>query len=640
MPLSTRWPHYPTKLSDLIDPETLSVLISGSCERLGRALAVLDYDKISGELARIDPLLEWQHFEPFCRLLRSEARVRGGNAACEECDVRRARRVLDEWNTQRCGDSEEYRCHMALTDFSQVICVNESPVAVLLAGQFARQGQKEKIRSAVQRIADGERREIAFLDAGVAGELAESVARLDAPTPDFGGQFRREAEHVQAMATAHYLRQKAEYENAFLDKLRQARRFTEVTALQAIGDDAERLLRIVQEQCRTQYIVMFCNIGENDTVLAPIAQVGLRGVTKIDAPELPHFNWTKSGLPKSEVSEGRWYIDRRDPAFARGVRGDQTVRLDDAACALALMLGRAYRTVMLFGPFLDAVDGRKESDFLFNVGRIIGWSIYAQVQSLRLRNERARLDATTSLLQHRFRTALTPITTHIGRAKMQLEKRLFDATLRTVTDQVKAAHDLSLQLGRSARETARSAAVMVERDDLKFEMYPLSVLVGNCAEGFVKQAEERARELNIDQAIEDLPFAEVDIARLTIAISNLLDNAVKYSFPTTRIQVTAILPNASDRHHATVIVQDLGDPIPSEKMALIFERGQRGLAEVKMGKIPGTGYGLWEARAIVEAHGGGIEVRCSESNVHLRQGRAYRVSFEVKIPLRQKNVGA
>ena len=62
MPLSTRWPHYPTKLSDLIDPETLSVLISGSCARLGRTLTVLDYDQVSGAIARIDPLLEWQNF--------------------------------------------------------------------------------------------------------------------------------------------------------------------------------------------------------------------------------------------------------------------------------------------------------------------------------------------------------------------------------------------------------------------------------------------------------------------------------------------------------------------------------------------------------------------------------------------------
>ena len=178
---------------------------------------------------------------------------------------------------------------------------------------------------------------------------------------------------------------------------------------------------------------------------------------------------------------------------------------------------------------------------------------------------------------------------------------------------------------------------MVERTDLKFEPYPLSVLVANCAEGFVKRAEERGRELSIDPAIERLPYAEVDIARLTIAISNLLDNAVKYSFPTTRIQVQAVLPNAADQRHATVIIQDMGDPIPFDKMNTIFERGQRALAEAKMGKIPGTGYGLWEARAIVEAHGGVIDVQCSETNMYLRQGRAYRVRFSVKLPLRQED---
>lgn len=168
----------------------------------------------------------------------------------------------------------------AFMDFSQVICVNESPVAVLLAGQFARQGQKEKIRSVVQRIADGERREVAFLDAGIAGELQNRSPGLTPPPLILQHSSRGRWSTFQAMATVHHLRQKAEYENAFLDKLRQARRFTEVTTLQEIGDDAERLLRIVQEQCRTQYIVMFCNIGENDTVLAPIAQVGLRGAGK------------------------------------------------------------------------------------------------------------------------------------------------------------------------------------------------------------------------------------------------------------------------------------------------------------------------------------------------------------------------
>ena len=50
----------------------------------------------------------------------------------------------------------------------------------------------------------------------------------------------------------------------------------------------------------------------------------------------------------------------------------------------------------------------------------------------------------------------------------------------------------------------------------------------------------------------------------------------------------AVPPNATDRHHATILVQDMGDPIPPDKMALIFERGKRGMAEVNMGRIPGT----------------------------------------------------
>jgi signal transduction histidine kinase len=290
---------------------------------------------------------------------------------------------------------------------------------------------------------------------------------------------------------------------------------------------------------------------------------------------------------------------------------------------------------MLFGPFADTKDAYDERDFLFEINRIVGWSVYSQLQSLRLRNEKERLIATTQLLQHRFRTALTPITTHVGRAKLQLDRRQYDAAIRPVTEQIKAAKEICLQVGKSAGETARSAVVMVEHDDLKFDLYPLSVLVANCAEGFVQRAMERGRELLIEPTIESLPYAEVDIARLTIAISNLLDNAVKYSYPSTKIYVRTGVLSTLDQHHSTVSIHNLGDAIPPDKMHKIFERGERGLVEAKMGKIEGTGYGLWEARAIVEAHRGTITVSCEESNFHSRQGRGYHVTFTLRLPLRQ-----
>ena len=90
-----------------------------------------------------------------------------------------------------------------------------------------------------------------------------------------------------------------------------------------------------------------------------------------------------------------------------------------------------------------------------------------------------------------------------------------------------------------------------------------------------------------------------------------------------------------DLDHATIEVQDDGDEIVPEQRERIFEQGARGLTGAKLRRIPGTGLGLWEARAVIEAHRGTISVRCEPTTTFFRQMRAYRVIFRVKIPLRQ-----
>lgn len=635
MPQSSRWPHRPTKLSDLIDEETLSVLISGSCARLGRALTVLDYDQNSDQFSRVDPLEEWHNFEPFCRLLRDQARIAGGNAACEACDERRARELLRAWGDDDCHKFTTYRCHVGMVDYSKVICVSGIPVGVLLAGQYVPSASVDAVQRHVEGIATGHNREIELLDGTVKAELLARLAVAPRPPANFGERFAREAGHIQAVAEAYHRSQKAEVEWKFLDDLRNMRRYRDQANLGTIGDEAQQLLQDVRSYCNCRYIVLFTNVNEQDTVLSPLAQVGFGEEPSSHGGGLPHFNWTKAGLAATGEHEWRTFIRRGEFAMNRGVRGERVERLADASCAVATILGGTYRAIMLFGPFADTKDAYDERDFLFEINRIVGWSVYSQLQSLRLRNEKERLIATTQLLQHRFRTALTPITTHVGRAKLQLDRRQYDAAIRPVTEQIKAAKEICLQVGKSAGETARSAVVMVEHDDLKFDLYPLSVLVANCAEGFVQRAMERGRELLIEPTIESLPYAEVDIARLTIAISNLLDNAVKYSYPSTKIYVRTGVLSTLDQHHSTVSIHNLGDAIPPDKMHKIFERGERGLVEAKMGKIEGTGYGLWEARAIVEAHRGTITVSCEESNFHSRQGRGYHVTFTLRLPLRQ-----
>jgi signal transduction histidine kinase len=89
-------------------------------------------------------------------------------------------------------------------------------------------------------------------------------------------------------------------------------------------------------------------------------------------------------------------------------------------------------------------------------------------------------------------------------------------------------------------------------------------------------------------------------------LSNLLDNAVKYSPDGGPISVRV----ARDGEWAVLEVADHGIGIPSSDSMRIFERFQR--ASNVERRIGGTGIGLASARHIVESHGGTIAVRSEE----------------------------
>jgi|tagenome__1003787_1003787.scaffolds.fasta_scaffold20966182_2 signal transduction histidine kinase len=101
---------------------------------------------------------------------------------------------------------------------------------------------------------------------------------------------------------------------------------------------------------------------------------------------------------------------------------------------------------------------------------------------------------------------------------------------------------------------------------------------------------------------EPLPQIRGDGERLRQVISNLIDNAVKYSPGGEEVDVTAARANGAVR----ITVRDRGPGIPSDQHRVIFEKFGR--AEVPGSSKPGTGLGLFIARSIVEAHGGSLEV--------------------------------
>jgi signal transduction histidine kinase len=100
-----------------------------------------------------------------------------------------------------------------------------------------------------------------------------------------------------------------------------------------------------------------------------------------------------------------------------------------------------------------------------------------------------------------------------------------------------------------------------------------------------------------------VPLVRGDRERLRQIVTNLIDNAIKYSPGGDEVEVAVRAANGSVR----VVVTDHGPGIPGEQQRLIFEKFGR--AEVPGSSKPGTGLGLFIARSIAEAHGGTLDVR-------------------------------
>jgi len=96
-----------------------------------------------------------------------------------------------------------------------------------------------------------------------------------------------------------------------------------------------------------------------------------------------------------------------------------------------------------------------------------------------------------------------------------------------------------------------------------------------------------------------------DSEELRTAVSNVLDNAIKYSVDQVDISVNVDTP---DEKHITLSVKDNGVGIPEHELKRIFRRFYR-VPNRSLPKVKGTGLGLFIVRAIARKHGGRVFAR-------------------------------
>ena len=120
----------------------------------------------------------------------------------------------------------------------------------------------------------------------------------------------------------------------------------------------------------------------------------------------------------------------------------------------------------------------------------------------------------------------------------------------------------------------------------------------------------------------DMPLVMVDSRLISEVLTNLIENAVKYSPIGTGIMVSGCMEGTN----LIYSVRDNGPGIPAEDIVRIFDKFYRG-SRVEISRSKGTGMGLAIARGIVRAHGGEIWV---ESNPDSGSTFSFYIPVETK----------
>lgn len=151
-----------------------------------------------------------------------------------------------------------------------------------------------------------------------------------------------------------------------------------------------------------------------------------------------------------------------------------------------------------------------------------------------------------------------------------------------------------------------------------------AILVHRVAETFRDRASEKSIELETE-LVGLPPSVEIDSALVLQALTNLVDNAIKYTPAGGRVRVSArIAPRGdSGRERLEFEVSDTGPGIPQEHRARVFERFYR-VDTARSRAVGGTGLGLAIVKHAAALHGG---------RVHLDSGPEGGALFRLEVPL-------
>ena len=315
----------------------------------------------------------------------------------------------------------------------------------------------------------------------------------------------------------------------------------------------------------------------------------------------------------SEVADGVVVVDvDGDEVFRNAVAGRyRDARHSDAVAASEIerMLARAgageavERELQLFGPPRAVL--RLRAFPLFDGESLLGAAVFVQDVTELHRVESVRRDFVANV-SHELKTP-------IGALELLAE------TLSVETEPA-VTRPLAERMVKEAERLARIVDDLLDLSLIEIQEsptrdpVPASVILDEAVDRIEPAAAAAGIGLNVESSVGDTTL-RCDRPRMVSALTNLLENAVKYSERGSTVDVRVLV----DGDCVVFEVSDQGIGIPRGDLERIFERFYR-VDQARSRDTGGTGLGLSIVRHVAHAHGGDVTVESLEG-----QGSTFRL---------------
>ena len=222
-----------------------------------------------------------------------------------------------------------------------------------------------------------------------------------------------------------------------------------------------------------------------------------------------------------------------------------------------------------------------------------------------------------SIASHQLRTPLTAIK---GFVSLLLEGSYgkVPAPIADVLDKIYTANDRIVHLVEDLLNISR-----MESGRLKYEYAEVNIpeFLNELRDTFALVAKKKGLELTFEFPQDTLVPAWIDRQKAFEVVSNLIDNAIKYTATgSVRVHVEGMAD------FIRISVTDTGVGIDPDMMSALFQKFSRGKESGKM-HVSGTGLGLYVGKSMIEAQGGHIGVTS--------EGAGKGSTFFVELPVKR-----